>query len=143
MKCYLTKADPNKWRMLDYLRKVQSGTIELPDWWSEVCEDVEPGDTLFIGIEGPDGGIYAKATIISPPYSDTPDDEFYVNLEDLSERLGAYIDIKSFQNLIDRPILESKLMEIPALGRVAKWLHVEGSRLKLTGEECEALNKLI
>ncbi len=143
MKCYLTKSNPKKWRMLDYLRRMQLVTDELPDWWSDVCNDAEPGDTLFIGISGPDAGIYAKATIISTPYSDTPDDEFYVNPKDLVERLGAYIDIDSFRNLVDIPILESKLMEIPALRHVAKWLHVQGSRRKLTDEEGEALNRLI
>ncbi len=125
MTCYLTKSNPSIWRTQEYLRSL--GT-NAPDWWSDVCKDAEPGDVLFIGISGKDAGIYAKATIRSHPHPDTPDLEFYVNPEDIHERLGADIDSDSFQNRVNRPILETRLMEIPELKRVAKWLHAQGAR---------------
>ncbi len=109
-----------------------------------MCKDTQPGDILFIGISGKDAGIYAKATVISCPRWDTPDREFYVNPEDIKERLGPNIDADSFRNLIleDRPILEARLTEIPELRRVAKWLHVQGACCRLTEDEAEALNAL-
>jgi len=140
MSCYLTKSNPNVWKTQEYL--TGSGT-NVPDWWSDVCKHTEPGDILFIGISGINAGIYAKATVISRPRWDTPDHEFYVNPEDVKERLGADIDTGSFQNRVDRPILEARLTEIPELRRVAKWLHVQGACCRLTDDECEALNALI
>lgn len=89
-----------------------------------MCTHTKPGDMLFIGISGKNAGIYAKATVISRPCWDTPDHEFYVNPEDIRERLGADIDAGSFHNRVDRPVLEARLNEIPQLRRVAKWLHV-------------------
>ena len=140
MSCYLTKSNPNVWRTQEYLEGL--GT-NVPDWWSDVCKHTEPGDILFIGISGKNAGIYAKATVISRPRWDTPDHEFYVNPEDIKERLGADIDAGSFHNRVDRPILEARLTEIPQLRRVAKWLHVQGACSRLTDDECEALNALI
>lgn len=142
MNCYLTKSNPKIWKTLDYLKALDRN---VPDWWSDVCKDAEPGDILFIGIAGKDAGIYAKATVISCLRWDTPDREFYVNPKDIKERLGADIDADSFRNLVleHQPILEARLTEIPELRRVAKWLHVQGARCRLTEDEAEALNALI
>ncbi len=136
MSCYLTKSNPNIWKTQEYLKGL--GT-NMPDWWSDVCKDTRLGDILFIGISGKDAGIYAKTTVISCPRWDTPDREFYVNPEDVEERLGADINADSFRNLV----LEARPTEIPELRRVAKWLHVQGACCRLTEDEAEALNALI
>lgn len=139
MSSYLTKVNPNKWRLQDYLTSL--GT-DIPECWSDVCRDAKPGDALFIGLSGKEAGIYAKATITSRPYYDYFYEEFYVNLEDAKQkRLGASID--SFQNKIDCPVFERDLLGIAELRRVARWLHVQGGCCHLTEEEAEALNRLI
>lgn len=142
MRCYLSKSSPRIWKTREYLRGLD---IDMPDWWSDVCKDVQPGDTLFIGVSGEEAGIYARATIVSRARPDTPDREFYVNPKDVKERLGADIDGNSFRNLLreGRPILEDRLNAIPQLGRVARWLHVQGGCCRLSLGECEALNALV
>ena len=137
MKYYLTKANPNKWRLQDYLRSL--GT-DVPFWWSEVCEDAEPGDILYIGLSGDKAGIYGKATITSDPNPDTPDQEYAVPPGSAKERLGANID--SFHNLVDHPILEATLRR-RSLERVADWLHIQGAVCHLEHEEAEAICRLI
>jgi len=141
MSFYLTKSNPKIWKTQEYLRTLD---MNVPDWWSDVCKDTNPGDILFIGISGPEAGIYARATVISRPRWDMPDREFYVKPEDTKERLGADIDPDSFRNLLleGRPILEARLCEIPELKRVARLLHVQGGCCTLTEGEGEALNAL-
>jgi hypothetical protein len=138
MAYYLTKSNPNKWRLKDYLKALDEGD---PGWWSDVCKDAKPGDILFIGLSGGDAGIYAKANIISRPYLGIPDREYYINSKDVKQRLG--VDVGSFHNLVDRPILEHSLLKIKELNRVARWLHVQGGNRHLTEKEGRVLNRLI
>lgn len=146
MSYLLTKSNPNKWRLKDYLRDLDTDDTEwYPEWWSDVCKDTKPGDTLFIGVSGEEAGIYAKATIASLPCFRTIDEEYAVPPGSAKQRLGADIEIDSFRNLIIHPppVLESDLLRIPELKRIARWLHIQGAACHLTEEEGEAIDRLI
>ncbi len=141
MSYYLTKANPNKWMLLHFLKDLDKGA---PSWWSDVCKDAKPGDTLFMGLSGEkEAGIYAKATIISDPKYNTPDQDYAIPPGSAKERLGADIDTDSFKNLIERPIMEKILEDVPELRPIARWLHAQGARRHLTDEQGEAIDRLI
>ena len=138
MKYYLTKSNPNTFRLQDYLAH---SPIPTESRWT-VCKDAKPGDTLFIGLAGEEAGIYAKATITLTPTKGGEDPDFWIYPEEARKpRWRAEIELS--QNRVNRPILEQNLMAIPELKRISKWLHLQGAACHLTEEEAEALNKLI
>ena len=136
MKCYLTKSNPNTFRLQDYL-----ATSPTESRWT-VCKDAKPGDILFIALAGEEAGIYATATLTSTPIHGPEGPDFWVSPEEAAKpRWRSNISLS--QNLIHSPILEQNLMAIPELKRVAKWLHLQGAACHLTEKEAEAIGRLI
>lgn len=136
MNYYLTKSNPNTFRLQDYL-----GTFPTTSRWT-VCKDAKPGDTLIIGLSGKEAGIYATATIASTSTFGGEDPDFWINPEEAAKARWR-ANIKFSENLIHCPILEQNLMAIPELKRIAKWLHFQGATCHLTKEEAEAIDMLI
>ncbi len=135
MNYYLTKSNPNTFRLQDYLAEDPRESR-----WT-VCKDAEPGDTLFIGLSGEEAGIYAMATITSNPILGPEEPDFWISPEEARKpRWRAEIEF----SLIRRyPILEQNLMAISELKRVSKLLHRQGAACHLTEEEAEAIDRLI
>ncbi|MCL0094918.1 EVE domain-containing protein [Dehalococcoidales bacterium] len=75
MNYYLTKSNPNTFRLQDYLQVISP--TEESRW--TVCKDATPGDTLFIGLAGKEAGIYARATITSDPIFRGDDPDFWID----------------------------------------------------------------
>ena len=135
MNYYLTKSNPNTFRLQDYL-----ATDPEESRWT-VCKDAKPGDTLVIGLSGEEAGIYAVATITSNPILGPEEPDFWVSPEEAAKpRYRANIQ---FSHIRRRPIQEENLMRIPELKRVPKLLHRQGAACHLTEEEAEAINRLI
>lgn len=135
MNYYLTKSNPDTFRLQDYL-----ATDPEESRWT-VCKDAEPGDTLFIGLSGEEAGIYAKATITSPPTYGGEDPDFWISPEEAKKpRWRAEIE---FSQIRRYPILEQNLMAISELKRMSKLLHRQGAACHLTEEEAEAIDRLI
>ena len=136
MNYYLTKSNPNTFRLQDYL-----GMFPTASRWT-ACKNAKPGDTLIIGLSGKKAGIYATAIITSTPTFGGEDPDCWINPEEAAKpRWRA--TIKFSENLIHHPILEQNLMAIPELKRMAKWLHFQGATCYLTEEEAEAIEALI
>ena len=136
MNCYLTKSNPNTFRLQDYLT-----TFPPESRWT-VCKDAKPGDTLFIGLAGEEAGIYATAIVTSRPIFAGEDPDFWILPEEARKpRWRANINLS--QNLIHCPLLEQALMAIPELKRVGKLLHRQGAACHLTEEEADAIDRLI
>lgn len=136
MNHYLTKSNPNTFRLQDYL-----ATSPTESRWT-VCKDAKPGDSLFVGLAGKKAGIYAKATITSIPTFGGEDPDFWISPEEAAKpRWRA--DIEFSENRINRPILGKDLMAVPELKRIAKWLHRQGAACHLTEDEARALNRLV
>ena len=135
MNYYLTKSNPDTFRLQDYL-----ATSPKESRWT-VCKDAKPGDTLFIGLSGEEAGIYAKATITSSPTYGGEVPDFWVNPEEAKKpRWRAEI---LFSTIRRRPILEQNLAAISELKRASKLLHRQGATCHLTEEEAVAMDRLI
>ena len=136
MNYYLTKSNPNTFRLQDYL-----ATDPEESRWT-VCKDAKPGDTLVIGLSGEEAGIYATATITSPPTPGPESPDSWVSPKEAAKpRWRA--EIKFSRGQIRYPILEENLVAIPELKRIAKLLHRQGAVCHLTEEKAEAIDRLI
>lgn len=136
MNYYLTKSNLNTFRLQDFL-----ATRPMEARWT-ICKDAKPGDTLFIGLAGEEAGIYATATVTSPPTYGGEAPDFWVDPEEAAKpRWRADINIS--ENRVYSPIPEQNLVTIPELKRIAKWLHLQGASCHLTEEEAEAIDRLI
>lgn len=136
MNYYLTKSNPNVFRLQDFLATPLEGSR-----WT-VCRDAKPGDILFIGLAGEEAGIYARATITAPPIHRGEDPDFWIDPKEAAKpRWRA--DIEFSINRVQSPILEQNLAAIPELKRIAKWLHLQGASCHLTEQEAQLLNRLI
>jgi len=136
MNLYLTKSNPNTFRLQDFLSH-----YPREGRWT-VCKDAKPGDTLFIGLAGEQAGIYATATITSTPIFAGEDPDFWISPEEAAKpRWRA--DIEFSENLVQSPIRAQNLAAIPELKRIAKWLHLQGAVCHPTEDEARALNRLI
>jgi len=136
MNYYLTKSNPNTFRLQDYL-----ATCPTESRWT-VCKDAKPGDTLFIALAGEEAGIYATATITSTPTPGPEGPDFWVSPEEAAKpRWRAEIEFS--RGWIRCPMLEENLVAIPELKRIAKLLHRQGAACHLTEEEAEAIDRLI
>ncbi len=134
MEYYLTKSNPNTFRLKDYL-----ATHPTDSRWT-ICKNAKAGDTLYIGLSGSEAGIYAKATVTLKPIFAGEDSDFWVSPEEAAkQRWRTDIEISQIRS----PILERNLITIPELKRVAKWLHLQGGACHLTEKEAEALDRLI
>ncbi len=137
MSYQLVKSNPNVYKLLDALNR-NASDVEM---WT-ACKDAERDDTLFIGLSGEGAGIYARATVASTPTLETPDDEFWV--DPAGPRKPTWMSrLATFENFSQHPVLERILTAIPALSRVSKLLHSQGSAYYLTDEEGRAIDSLI
>ena len=135
MNYYLTKSNPNTFRLQDYLAEDPKESR-----WT-VCKDAKPGDTLFIGLSGKEAGIYATATITSSPTYGGEDPDFWISSEEARKpRWRAEI---KFSTIRSYPIPEQNPAAISELKRISKLLHRQGAACHLTEEEVEAIDRLI
>ena len=138
MSYYLTKSNPNIFRLQDYLKTVSPG--EKSRW--RVCRKAKPGDTLFIGLAGKEAGIYAAATITSTPIARGGNPDLFISPEEAAKpRWRA--DIEFSINRVQCPIPEQALAAIPELKPIAEWLHRQGACRYLTEKQGQILNRLI
>ena len=135
MNYYLTKSNPNTFRLQDYL-----ATDPEESRWT-VCKDAKPGDTLVIGLSGEEAGIYAMATITSNPLLGSEKPDFWVSPEEAAK--PRYRAVIQFSHIRRRPIQEENLMRIPELKRVPKLLHRQGAACHLIREEMQAIDRLM
>ncbi|MDO9333859.1 MAG: EVE domain-containing protein [Dehalococcoidales bacterium] len=138
MNYYVTKSNPYRYRLKDALEEY-SRSAEV-DWTT--CKNAKPGGILLIAASGKDAGIYAKATIVTEPIKDIPDDKYWVNPEDGAKKTWM-VEITSLQNLTKHPITERELRACPELVRLAEWLHIQGTNRYLDDSEADAMNDLL
>jgi len=137
MSYYLTKSNPKIYKLreaLDYYR----GIADIS--WT-ICKNAEPGDFLFIGQSGEEAGIYAKAIVADYTTFKELNDDFFII--PASVRKVAWVAPIEGLTPMRHPILESYLLAFPALEKVAKWLHCQGTTHHLSDEEGEALLRFV
>lgn len=121
MNYWMLQANPDKFRIVDWLKAY--GKPNQIDCWhiSQLKEEVKPGDTAFIWkAKGSPGvsGIYAKVVVVLPqksPLSDIEGSYFIDKAERKRLEKLWEITIKYCASYTDRPLLLETIREIPEL----------------------------
>jgi len=109
MNCSLSKCSPNEWDLIGFLR---SGAKE--DIWT-LTKTAKPNDLLFIGMSGPESGIYAVARVISSPSLTKSISDDYTRNPKFPLKVKWRSKIRIIQNLIDSPVFDKQLEQIQEL----------------------------
>ena len=112
----------------------------LTDWTvSAHKEKIKAGDKVILWITGDQAGCYALAEVISKPHQKTtsPDDHLWKG----EDKSSLKADIKITHNLVDSPILKSKVDSIEELRDLK--VGNQGTNFSATEDEFETLLGLV
>jgi hypothetical protein len=137
--CWIFQANPNRYRILESLRK------ESEEWWNlnQHADDVRVGDRVLIWISGSDAGVYAVGTVVAPP-TVTPDSatgQAYWLETEQGKRAKPRVRVRYDQVLIDRPLLKAYLESDPNLWSLRILQFPRGTNFPVEHEEWQAIQE--
>jgi predicted RNA-binding protein with PUA-like domain len=107
--------------------------------------EIKKGDVAIIWASGKYAGIYAIAEITSDPHFmpiPSESERYWID-QDLKKDSTLRVEFKIIKNLIDKPIMRKKLLNIPELIELSILKFAQKTNFPVTKSEWEIIKKLI
>ena len=136
MNTILGKSNPTVWDLVGFLYSGET----MASW--TMAKTAKPGDMFFIGLSGPQAGIYAVAKILNSPQLLPGCDDEFTKEPGWFDKPRWRSDIRIIKSFVDTPISDSILANSPELLRISDWLHNQGTHTILSEIEANQLSRL-
>ena len=135
---WLFQGNPNYYKVIEAIRDFE----QLPWTVTRYAKEMLLGEGVLIWMSGADAGIYAIATIVSPPevIPNPPDIGYWLDQGKLGKKPCA--KIRFTQKLLDRPLLRSELQQDPVLKDLMVIRQPNSTNFKVTAEQWQRVFEL-
>lgn len=144
LKYWVFQFNPTIYRWFDRMKENK----ETEQWLtSQYAKDIHEGDKVAIWASGEKAGVYAIGEIITNPRKSpltTEQEKYWTNKEDIYKFREKYsVTIKYLKVIIDKPLLEYKCNNDPALSDMAVLKQPQGTNFPLTKKHWNRILELI
>ena len=135
---WLFQGNPNYYKVIEAIRDFE----QLPWTVTRYAKEMQLGEGVLIWMSGASAGIYAIATIVSPPevIPNPPDIGYWLDQGKLGKKPCA--KIRFTQKLLDRPLLRADLKQDPVLKDLTVIKQPNSTNFKVTEEQWQRVFEL-
>jgi len=134
---FISKCDPAEFNLPGFLMEVQASPLKTRTW--VVSEEAKSGSFLFLGMSGPDGGIYAISSILTAPKCVNNPSGNPLSADGVYAPAQWISDVAINNNMVRKPIKVAQMAKVPALADLVRWLGTKETFRIITDQESSAL----
>ena len=140
MSAWIFQANPTTYDLRSALRDLHKQTWSVRQHRAEI----QAGDTAYLWLAGPAGGLAGVASILTDPATMAmdPDELRYAaaNSDLLGEETRVRIEIG---RVLDPPLNRARVLQWPGLASLQLFRQAQGTNFPVTGDEAANLEQLI